>query len=175
MTRPAWPSIKPIAARDTYAKIWVMQRYRHADDLAALIDGLDVPIYATAGVGEVIRRDDPVKEEILRPMFGAEWPALVKAAKGHNVRAIWSHLASADEPGDPSVDRQTERFEHAYQVALAEGLAPMRHIANSATVLTRPDLAFRGPGPDPWRSSRGGRRDPGCGVRDVCRGRDPTR
>ncbi|MBP2322526.1 alanine racemase [Kibdelosporangium banguiense] len=72
----------------------------------------------------------------------SEWAALVKAAKGHNVRAVWSHLASADEPGDPSVDRQAERFERAYQVALAEGLNPMRHIANSATVLTRPDLAF---------------------------------
>lgn len=29
---------------------------------------------ATAGVDAVIRRDDAVKEEILRPMFGAEWP-----------------------------------------------------------------------------------------------------
>lgn len=46
----------------------------HYGGAVALIDGLDVPIYATAGVGEVIRRDDPVKEEILRPMFGAEWP-----------------------------------------------------------------------------------------------------
>ena len=33
------------------------------------------PIIATAGVDEVIRRDDPIKEEILRPMFGEEWPA----------------------------------------------------------------------------------------------------
>ena len=36
--------------------------------------GLDVPIFATAGVDDVIRRDDPVKEQILRPMFGDEWP-----------------------------------------------------------------------------------------------------
>jgi hypothetical protein len=32
-----------------------------------------VPIIAPQGVHEIIRRDDPVKEEILRPMFGEEW------------------------------------------------------------------------------------------------------
>jgi glyoxylase-like metal-dependent hydrolase (beta-lactamase superfamily II) len=41
----------------------------------ALLDGREAPIVATAGVDEVIRRDDPIKEEILRPMFGDEWPA----------------------------------------------------------------------------------------------------
>jgi glyoxylase-like metal-dependent hydrolase (beta-lactamase superfamily II) len=34
---------------------------------------LDVPVFATRGVDEVIRRDDPVKDQILRPMIGAEW------------------------------------------------------------------------------------------------------
>jgi glyoxylase-like metal-dependent hydrolase (beta-lactamase superfamily II) len=33
-----------------------------------------VPIIAPAGVHEVIRRDDAIKEQILRPMFGDEWP-----------------------------------------------------------------------------------------------------
>ena len=33
-----------------------------------------MPVIATAGVDAVIRRDDAVKEEILRPMFGDEWP-----------------------------------------------------------------------------------------------------
>ncbi|NRN64548.1 Alanine racemase [Kibdelosporangium sp. 4NS15] len=71
-----------------------------------------------------------------------QWPELVRAARDHDVRAIWSHLASADEPGNPSVDRQAERFEWAYEVARAEGLEPMRHLANSAATLTRPDLAY---------------------------------
>jgi alanine racemase len=71
-----------------------------------------------------------------------QWPALVEAAKDHDVKAIWSHLASADEPGDPSVERQKARFDWAYEVALAAGLNPMRHIANSAAALTRPDLCF---------------------------------
>jgi glyoxylase-like metal-dependent hydrolase (beta-lactamase superfamily II) len=45
----------------------------HYGGLVELIRGLDVPVFATGGVSEVIRRDDPIKEEILRPMFGDEW------------------------------------------------------------------------------------------------------
>ncbi|SDJ71685.1 alanine racemase [Lentzea albidocapillata subsp. violacea] len=71
-----------------------------------------------------------------------DWPELVEAAKRHEVVAIWSHLASADEIGDPSVDLQAKRFDDAYEVAKAAGLDPKRHIANSAALLTRPDLHF---------------------------------
>jgi glyoxylase-like metal-dependent hydrolase (beta-lactamase superfamily II) len=46
----------------------------HYGGLVELLAGEDLPVYATAGVAEVIRRDDPVKEQILRPMFGDEWP-----------------------------------------------------------------------------------------------------
>lgn len=34
----------------------------------------DLPVIAAAGVDAVIRRDDALKEQILRPMFGDEWP-----------------------------------------------------------------------------------------------------
>ncbi|ALG13822.1 alanine racemase [Kibdelosporangium phytohabitans] len=71
-----------------------------------------------------------------------DWPELVKAARDHDVHAIWSHLASADEPGNPSIDRQAGRFDEAYEIAVAEGLQPIRHLANSAATLTRPDLAY---------------------------------
>src|SRR4051794_25328236 len=47
----------------------------HYGGLVALLDGRALPVFATERVGEVIRRDDPVKERILRPMFGDEWPA----------------------------------------------------------------------------------------------------
>jgi glyoxylase-like metal-dependent hydrolase (beta-lactamase superfamily II) len=46
----------------------------HYGGLTELVAGDDVPIVAPKGVHDVIRRDDPVKEEILRPMFGDEWP-----------------------------------------------------------------------------------------------------
>ncbi|MET0132762.1 MAG: alanine racemase [Kibdelosporangium sp.] len=71
-----------------------------------------------------------------------QWPGLVEAAKNYNVHSIWSHLACADEPGHPSIDRQAARFDDAYRVARAAGLDPKRHLANSAAALTRPDLAF---------------------------------
>src|SRR6516164_10022359 len=45
----------------------------HYGGLVELVRDLDVPVFATRGVVEVIRRDDPVKEQILRPMFGDEW------------------------------------------------------------------------------------------------------
>ncbi|MBE9375032.1 alanine racemase [Saccharopolyspora sp. HNM0983] len=78
----------------------------------------------------------------------AAWPTLVeRAAKAEErgwieVAAVWSHLACADEPGHPSVDRQAERFQDAYLRARAAGLRPIRHLANSAALLTRPDLHF---------------------------------
>jgi glyoxylase-like metal-dependent hydrolase (beta-lactamase superfamily II) len=47
----------------------------HYGGVAALLGDADVPVYAVAGVNDVIRRDDAAKEQILRPMFGDEWPA----------------------------------------------------------------------------------------------------
>jgi glyoxylase-like metal-dependent hydrolase (beta-lactamase superfamily II) len=62
---------KPLAA--------VVVTHAHPDHyggLAELLDGRDdVAVHATAGVAEVIARDDAIKETILRPMFGDEWAA----------------------------------------------------------------------------------------------------
>jgi glyoxylase-like metal-dependent hydrolase (beta-lactamase superfamily II) len=45
----------------------------HYGGLVELVRGLDAPVFATEGVASVIRRDDPAKEQILRPMIGDEW------------------------------------------------------------------------------------------------------
>ncbi|WP_209623006.1 alanine racemase [Saccharothrix coeruleofusca] len=74
-----------------------------------------------------------------------DWPALVERAASTpevEVRAVWSHLACADEPGHPATDAQAARFAEAHAAAVAAGLSPRRHIANSAALLTRPDLHF---------------------------------
>jgi len=56
---------------------------------------------------------------------------------------LWSHLACADEPADPTTDAQLAAFERATRVVHATGLdVPMRHLANSAAALTRPDTHF---------------------------------
>ncbi|WP_410606861.1 alanine racemase [Amycolatopsis sp. lyj-109] len=73
------------------------------------------------------------------------WAELVEAAAAEprvEVVAIWSHLACADEPDHPATDLQAKRFAEAYDAACAAGLDPMRHLANSAALLTRPDLHF---------------------------------
>ncbi len=76
------------------------------------------------------------------------WPTLVtdaaEAAKqgAIEVVAVWSHFACADELGHPSIDAQGKRFDDAYQVAIDAGLMPMRHLANSAATLTRPEYHY---------------------------------
>ncbi|WP_230207945.1 alanine racemase [Microlunatus sp. Gsoil 973] len=59
------------------------------------------------------------------------------------VAGIWSHLASADEPGHPSIARQSERFADALEVAARNGLHPdLRHLANSAAAITLPEARY---------------------------------
>jgi glyoxylase-like metal-dependent hydrolase (beta-lactamase superfamily II) len=56
----------------------VLVTHAHPDHYGGIVELVgrdDVPVIATAGVDAVIRRDDGIKEEILRPMFGEEWPA----------------------------------------------------------------------------------------------------
>jgi alanine racemase len=78
----------------------------------------------------------------------ADWPDLVDgaakaAAQGDaEVVAVWSHLAHADAPHHPVLDVQAARLTAAWRVAVDRGLAPIRHLANSAATLTRPDLHF---------------------------------
>ena len=56
---------------------------------------------------------------------------------------IWSHFAWADQPGHPTIDAQAEVFRAATARLEAHGLeVELRHLANSAATLTRPDLHF---------------------------------
>jgi alanine racemase len=79
----------------------------------------------------------------------AGWRALVEAAAkaqadgSVEVVGVWSHFASADEPGNPVTDRQIEAFVAGLVLAERLGVSPVyRHIANSAATLTRPDSHF---------------------------------
>ena len=78
----------------------------------------------------------------------AEWSDLLDDAEKAvadgraEVVAVWSHLAHADAPHHPVLDRQAERLTAAWQATRDRGLDPIRHLANSAATLTRPDLHF---------------------------------
>ncbi|MGB2570891.1 alanine racemase [Micromonospora citrea] len=78
----------------------------------------------------------------------ARWPELVLAAGKSagdelDVVGVWSHLANADQPGHPSIDRQVALFAEALEVAVAHGITPrLRHLANSAAALAAPATAY---------------------------------
>jgi alanine racemase len=56
---------------------------------------------------------------------------------------VWSHLACADEPGHPSLQRQRDQFVEMSAAVERAGLpVPMRHLANSAAILTDPATHF---------------------------------
>jgi alanine racemase len=70
--------------------------------------------------------------------------ALAAQAEGTvQVVGLWSHLAWADAPHHPTTDAQLAAFRSAVDVAQAAGVrAEVRHLANSAATLTRPDTHF---------------------------------
>ena len=79
----------------------------------------------------------------------ADWaPFLARARAGEEagtwrVVGVWSHLACADEPDHPANDAQQEAFERALAQATSAGLRPeVRHLANSAATLTRPQARY---------------------------------
>jgi alanine racemase len=100
-----------------------------------------------------------------------DWPDLVDAAAAAQsdgtveVIGIWSHLAYADEPSNPTIQRQQRAFTHAVSVATQAGIEPqVRHLANSAATLAlpgahldlvRPGIAIYGlsPGPQVGRAA----------------------
>jgi len=47
----------------------------HYAGSATVVAGYDVPIVSTADVDRVIRRDDGLKDDVVGPMMGEQWPA----------------------------------------------------------------------------------------------------
>ncbi|HVU75051.1 MAG TPA: alanine racemase [Mycobacteriales bacterium] len=81
--------------------------------------------------------------------LGQDWQDLVDAAakaqaeQAIEVVGVWSHLVHADSPRHPTTDAQIAGFTEALGIAERVGLRPqVRHLANSAATLTRPDAHF---------------------------------
>ena len=79
----------------------------------------------------------------------ADWPSVVDAALAAqavgrvSVVGLWSHFASADEPGNPSVAVQLAAFGEALAVAEKAGATPeVRHIANTAAAIEVPESRY---------------------------------
>ncbi len=103
-----------------------------------------------AGLGTTARVQLKVDTGLTRggtPVAG--WPKMVALARqlerAGQVRVcgVWSHLAGADDPGDPSVGQQVTAFEAALALAHAGGLRPaLRHLANSAAIVDLPGTHY---------------------------------
>jgi alanine racemase len=130
------------------------------DYAAALTAGIDVSVNAEWGLAEVVAAaratgrtarvhlatDTGLSREGAGPV---DWPGLVTAAAKAQadgeveVAGLWSHLACADAPGDPTIGRQIAVFEEAVAVARRAGLTgARRHLANSAATVALPEAWF---------------------------------
>jgi len=79
----------------------------------------------------------------------ADWPSVLAAARQAQgdgsivVAGVWSHFASADVPGSPSIEAQLAAFKEALAVAETAGITPqLRHIANTAATLDVPQARY---------------------------------
>lgn len=72
-----------------------------------------------------------------------DWSAvidLLARCTGLRVSGLWSHFACADEPGHPSIARQSTLFRSGIDLIRERGLEPdLVHLCNSAGTLTRPE------------------------------------
>jgi alanine racemase len=79
----------------------------------------------------------------------ADWPTVLETARQAEtegsiaVAGVWSHFASADDPGNPSIEAQLAAYKEALAVAEGTGITPqVRHIANTAAALDVPDSRY---------------------------------
>jgi alanine racemase len=131
-----------------------------ADHTAAIAADVDL----AAGSAGLVRRLAAAAEAAGRPArlhlkadtglsrggaTAADWPSVLAAAgqaQGDGsivVAGLWSHFASADDPGNPSIEAQLTAFKEALAVAENAGITPqVRHIANTAAALDVPQARY---------------------------------
>jgi alanine racemase len=129
----------------------------HAEAIAAEVD-------LAAGSAAMVRRLAAAAEDAGRPARvhlkadtglgrgGAtpeHWPAVLDAARQAEadgsivIVGVWSHFASADEPGNPSIEAQLAAFKEALAAVERAGITPqVRHIANTAAALDVPQARY---------------------------------
>ncbi|MEJ5927934.1 alanine racemase [Corynebacterium sp. H128] len=121
------------------------------DFVAAIDRGIELGVPTLAHARAVadydcrvaIKIDTGLRRSGLPEEHWAEVFQLLKRSKT-TVTGLFSHLACADEPGNPITDEQASTFERAIAAARAAGLdIPVNHISNSPATLTRPDLHYQ--------------------------------
>jgi alanine racemase len=132
-----------------------------SDDWRSVIEAnVDVSINATWALERTIEAASSVRRPVrvhLKVDTGLgragaqprDWPDLVEAAAKAQadgqveVIGIWSHLAYADSPAHPTIEKQRLAFDAALDVVAAANLEPeVRHLANSAATLALPETHY---------------------------------
>jgi len=130
------------------------------DHATAITAGVDL----AAGSAGMVRRLAAAAEAAGRPArvhlkadtglsrggaTAADWPSVLAAATQAQrdgsivVAGVWSHFASADDPGNPSIEAQLTAFKEALAVAENAGITrQVRHIANTAAALDVPQARY---------------------------------
>src|ERR1700729_4144072 len=122
--------------------LMAVPEHDHAAAIAAEVD-------LSAGSADLVRRLAPAAGGSRGGAAPADWPGLLAAASEAEeagrvtVVGLWSHFASADEPGNPSIEAQLAAFKEALAVAESMGItAQLRHIANTAAALEVPEARY---------------------------------
>lgn len=128
LSEPTVGSAARLVASDLTPTIYTLDLAEELRIQAARRDRpVRVHVKADTGMGRV-GLPRPQWDRYLRNLRA--WPEL-------QVQAFWTHLACADEPGHPSIDRQLDRFDEFLQLARTHGFdATLSHVANSAAALT---------------------------------------
>jgi alanine racemase len=99
---------------------------------AARAAGLRHPVHVAVDTG-MHREGAPLEESAALIAYAASRPHLA-------VEGVWSHLAVADEEGNPATRRQIERFAELCEALKRGGIdIPIRHLANSAGLIAHPE------------------------------------
>jgi alanine racemase len=106
-------------------------------------------VEATAGAAGTTRVPVHVKVDTGMHRVGAspdEAVAVVQAVADEpalELQGFWTHLAVADEPGNPYTDQQLQRFEAVRRQLATAGVEPeLLHAANSAGALAHPRARY---------------------------------
>jgi alanine racemase len=134
------------------APILVLTEFPRGSDKEALAAGLTPTLYTEEGLGSLVEAAETVGRPAqvhvkvdtgmhrvgLAPELAPQLCLRIVEA-GLELEGVWTHLAAAEEPDDPSVRLQLDRFGEALEALAGAGIRPRyRHAANSAAVLGIP-------------------------------------
>ena len=113
LTVPDADKVRRVADQAARPVTGMLVTHPHPDHYAGaarLLDGLDVPIVATAAVDAVIRRDDVLKDSVVGPMMGDAWPrsrrfpdTIVASGREVELGGLTFHVSDVG-PGESDAD-----------------------------------------------------------------------